>query len=103
MWAYIATYQMPNDDPSALERRVRIDYPVRIDRCDRARHDADAAPPARVRRGPGASTRVERTLVWSHWIWFLVPHGTALYLLLRHRERFPRGAVPALRGRSTSA
>ena len=33
MWAYVATYQMPNDDPIALERRVRIDYPVRADRA----------------------------------------------------------------------
>ena len=32
MWAYLATYQMPNDDPEALERRVRIAYPVRADR-----------------------------------------------------------------------
>ena len=22
MWAYVATYQMPNDDPAALEQRV---------------------------------------------------------------------------------
>ena len=32
-------------------------------------------------------------LVWSHWLWFLFPHGTVAYLLLRHRERFPRGAA----------
>ena len=25
MWAYIAIYEMPNDDPQALARRVRID------------------------------------------------------------------------------
>ena len=31
-------------------------------------------------------------LIWSHWIWFFVPHATAAYLLLRHRDRFPRGA-----------
>ena len=29
MWAYVATYEMPNDDPDALERRVRVAYPVR--------------------------------------------------------------------------
>ncbi len=28
MWAYIAAYEMPNDDHEALERRVRIDYPI---------------------------------------------------------------------------
>ena len=32
-------------------------------------------------------------LVWSHWLWFLFPHGTVAYLLLRHPERFPRGAA----------
>src|SRR5215207_10185914 len=31
MWAYVATYKMPNDDPGALERRVRVTYPVRAD------------------------------------------------------------------------
>src|SRR5687768_5838751 len=32
MWAYLATYKMPNDDPEALERRVKVAYPVKIDR-----------------------------------------------------------------------
>jgi PAP2 superfamily len=91
MWAYIATYQMPNDDPIALERRVRIAYPVRADRA----LGLGATPSLRLQRRlgrPGRINRWERVLVWSHWLWFLVPHGTALFLLLRHRERFPRGA-----------
>ena len=91
MWAYVATYQMPNDDPVALERRVRIDYPVRADRFI----GRGTTPTLRLQRAFGRPARInaaEQTLIWSHWIWFLVPHGTALYLLLRHRERFPRGA-----------
>ena len=32
MWAYVAAYKMPYDDPEALGRRVRIAYPVRADR-----------------------------------------------------------------------
>jgi len=91
MWAYVATYQMPNDDPIALERRVRIDYPVRADRAI----GRGVTPTLRLQRAfgrPGRINRAERTLIWSHWIWFLVPHGTAVYVLLRHRERFPRGA-----------
>ncbi len=32
-------------------------------------------------------------LVWSHWLWFGVPHGSVAYLLLRHRERFPTAAA----------
>jgi membrane-associated phospholipid phosphatase len=31
--------------------------------------------------------------VWAHWSWFLVPHGTVAYILLRHHRRFPRAAV----------
>src|SRR6476660_980046 len=31
MWAYLAAYKMPNDDPEALEARVLVDYPVRFD------------------------------------------------------------------------
>ena len=91
MWAYVATYQMPNDDPDALERRVRIDYPVRVDRLI----GGGMTPSIRLQRAfgqPGRHNLVERTLIWSHWIWFLVPHGTVAYLLLRHRDRFPRGA-----------
>ena len=28
-----------------------------------------------------------------HWSWFVVPHGTLAYILLRHREHLPRSAV----------
>ena len=33
MWAYLAAYEMPNDDPEALAARVRVDYPIAIDRA----------------------------------------------------------------------
>ena len=92
MWAYFATYQMPNDDPEALERRARVAYPVRADRAIGLGH----TPTLRLQRAfgrPGRINDLEKVLVWSHWIWFTVPHGTALYLLLRHREQFPRGAT----------
>jgi membrane-associated phospholipid phosphatase len=92
MWAYLAAYEMPHDDPAALERRVRVDYPIRIDRI----LGAGSLPTLRIqgRLGrPGAFSPPEKVLVWAHWIWFTVPHGTLLYILLRHRERFPRAAV----------
>src|SRR6185503_7441200 len=31
--AHVALYEMPNDDSEALRRRVRIDYPVLVDRA----------------------------------------------------------------------
>jgi len=92
MWAYLAGYEMPHDDPGALEARVRVAYPVRADRA----LGLGATPTIRLQRAfgrPGRFSLPERVLVWSHWLWFLVPHGTALYLLLAHRDRFPRGAA----------
>jgi membrane-associated phospholipid phosphatase len=92
MWAYIATYEMPNDDPEALERRVRVEYPVRVDRFI----GRGTTPTLRVQRAlahPGGFRSWERVLVWSHWLWFLFPHGTVVYLLFRRRGRFARGAA----------
>jgi hypothetical protein len=92
MWAYLATYKMPNDDPEALEARVRVAYPVRIDRAI----GGGTTPTLRLQRllgKPGRFRTWEKVLVWSHWLWFLFPHSTVAYLLLRHPERFPRGAA----------
>src|SRR5829696_4439040 len=92
MWAYIATYEMPNDDTEALERRARVAYPVRVDRFI----GGGTTPTLRLQRRlghPGGFRRWEKALVWSHWLWFLFPHGTVLYFLLRENERFPRAAA----------
>lgn len=93
MWAYVAMYEMPADDPEALERRVHVDYPVTVDRAiglgelPGVRLQRRFIPTERSLRAP------EKVLVWSHWVWFTVPHGTALYVLLRKRQRFPRAAT----------
>jgi len=92
MWAYLAAYEMPADDRDALERRVRVAYPVRADRA----LGLGTTPTLRLQRAFGRPARFsvwEKTLVWTHWLWFLVPHGTVAYLLLAHRERFPAGAT----------
>jgi hypothetical protein len=92
MWAYLATYKMPNDDPEALEARVRVEYPLRFD----CAIGFGKTPTLRLQRAygrPGHFNALEKTLVWSHWLWFLVPHGTVLYVLARHPERFARTAT----------
>jgi hypothetical protein len=92
MYAYLATYQMPNDDPEALERRVRVTYPVRADRA----LGRGTTPTLRLQRAfgtPGSFATWEKLLVWSHWLWFAFPHGTAAYVLIRHREQFPKAAA----------
>src|SRR4051794_41687598 len=40
MWGYIAHYEMPNDDPEALQRRGGVGYPPRVDQ-----HICPGAPP----------------------------------------------------------
>ena len=92
MWAYLATYQMPNDDPENLERRVKIDYPVKFDRA----LGGGELPGVRIQRALAKDGEVrapERVLIWSHWVWFAFPHGTAAYILARHPDRFPRAAL----------
>jgi membrane-associated phospholipid phosphatase len=90
--AYMAAYEMPHDDPEELERRVRVDYPVAIDRVI----GLGVPPTLRLQRllsAPGRPRTIEKVLVWCHWIWFMVPHGTAAYVLIRRRERFGRTAL----------
>jgi membrane-associated phospholipid phosphatase len=96
MWAYVAAYKFPHDDPAAQERRVRIDYPIMLDRA----LGFGALPSLRLQRalsrsGPdGPRWRaLDRVLVWAHWSWFMVPHGSIAYILVRHPARFPRAAV----------
>ncbi len=92
MWAYVAMYEMPNDDPEALEARVRVSYPVEIDRAI----GLGIPPSLRLQRRlarPGRITPADQVLIWTHWAWFLIPHGTVAYHLWRHRDRFPRAAV----------
>jgi hypothetical protein len=92
MWAYMSAYKTPHDDPEALERRVRIDYPIAVDRV----LGLGVTPTVRLQRGigrPGTIRPLERVLVWTHWMWFAVPHGAVLYVLARRREDFERAAV----------
>jgi hypothetical protein len=91
MWAYLAAYEMPHDDPEALRRRVRIDYPVQVDRV----LGLGVPPTLRLQRllsAPGETRRVEKVLVWTHWVWFAVPHAATAYVLVRRREQFGRAA-----------
>ncbi len=92
MWAYVAHYEMPNDDPERLAARVRVDYPVRFDGI----LGLGTLPGVRLQRRlgrPGPLRRTEQLLVWCHWLWFLVPHGTVAWFLLRRHDRFERAAL----------
>jgi hypothetical protein len=91
MWAYLSAYKAPHDDESAQERRVFVDYPIAVDRV----LGLGRLPTVRLQRrlARGQWRLGDRVLVWAHWLWFLVPHGTLVYIMLRHRSRFDRSAV----------
>ncbi len=92
MWAYLAAYEMPYDDPEALAARVRVDYPIVIDRA----LGLGVPPTLRLQRAfsaPGTVNRAERVLVWCHWMWFTVPHATVAYVWWRTPDRFPAAAA----------
>jgi hypothetical protein len=94
MNAYVATYEMPHDDPERLQARARVRYPVVADRI----LGFGELPGLRLQRSfarrEGQPLRIaEQVLVWCHWLWFAVPHGAVAYVLLRRREQFPRAAV----------
>jgi membrane-associated phospholipid phosphatase len=92
MWGYLAAYKMPHDDPGRLEARVRIDYPVDIDRM----LGFGLTPTQRLQHRfaqPGSISGFERVLVWCHWMWFAVPHAAVGYVLVRDPDRFPSAAV----------
>jgi membrane-associated phospholipid phosphatase len=98
MWAYLAAYKTPHDDEQAQARRVHIDYPIDIDRV----LGLGELPTLRLQRalarvdpasGAPRWRALDRVLVWAHWTWFMVPHGTLVYILVRRPERFTRAAV----------
>jgi membrane-associated phospholipid phosphatase len=92
MWVYTAAYKMPHDDERRQAERVRIDYPIAIDRL----LGLGITPSLRLQRAfakPGAVNRFERVLVWCHWTWFFVPHSSVLFVLLREPDRFAGAAA----------
>ena len=92
MWAYVHAYELPNDDPERLAKRVRVGYPIAIDRV----LGLGTPPTVRLQRmlsAPGRVNRFERFLVWCHWVWFFVPHGSLAYVRWRRPEQFPRAAA----------
>jgi len=94
MNAYVANYEMPHDDPERQAARVKVRYPIVADRI----LGLGELPGLRLQRAfarrQGQPLRsAEQVLVWCHWLWFIVPHGTVAYLLLRRRELLAGGAA----------
>jgi hypothetical protein len=92
MWAYVAHYELPNDDHERLLRRVKVEYPIAIDRVV----GMGETPTIRLQRAlgrPGEVRPHDTALSIVHWAWFFMPHTAVLYILARHPERFGRSAA----------
>ncbi|MGH2852925.1 MAG: phosphatase PAP2 family protein [Solirubrobacteraceae bacterium] len=96
MWAYVAAYKSPHDDEAQQAQRVHVDYPIAVDRAlgfgelptERLQHRLARVGPD----GPRWRT-LDKVLVWTHWSWFMVPHGALAYILVCHPRRFGRAAA----------
>ncbi len=91
MWAFIMVHEIPYDEPERLRRRLRVNYPMAIDRA----LAAGSLPNARLQRALARLSRVKvinHVLTWAHWLWFFEPYLALSFILLRHSERFPRAA-----------
>lgn len=90
MWAYLVAHELPYDDPERLRRRLRIRYPIVVDRA----LGAGTLPNARLQKWlsrPEGRT-LDTVLTWTHWLWFLEPYAALLWIRSRDERRFARGA-----------
>jgi membrane-associated phospholipid phosphatase len=91
MWAFTVLHELPYDDPAALRRRLRIRYPIRIDRAI----GGGELPTVRLQRALASDeepTKLDRVLTIVHWAWFAEPHLALTWILVRHNDSFPRAA-----------
>jgi membrane-associated phospholipid phosphatase len=91
MWAFTVVHELPYDDPERLRERLKVRYPIQVDRA----LGCGELPTHRLQRtfsrsGPVGARDVFLTIV--HWAWFLEPHAALLWIILRNEERFPRSA-----------
>lgn len=91
MWAFAVSHELPYDDPVRLRERLRVEYPIRIDRMI----GLGRLPNARLQRlfhdGPFGQV-LTRFSAWTHWFWFAQPYVALAWILIRHNDRFPHSA-----------
>jgi membrane-associated phospholipid phosphatase len=91
MWMFVLGHELPYDDPERAESRLRVGYPIRVDRV----LGGGELPNVRLQRalgGLGNRSVINRALCWVHWSWFFEPHSALAYILARDQEQFARSA-----------
>jgi membrane-associated phospholipid phosphatase len=91
MWMFTMGHELPYDDPEALRSRLRVGYPIRVDRV----LGGGELPNVRLQRalvGLGRRNVADRFLSWVHWLWFFEPHAALAWILARDQQQFARSA-----------
>jgi membrane-associated phospholipid phosphatase len=91
MWMFVMGHELPYDDPDALRSRLRIGYPIRVDRI----LGGGELPNVRLQKalaGLGRGNLVDRFLSWVHWSWFFEPHTALTWILAKDPDHFARSA-----------
>ena len=90
-WAFVVAHELPYDDPEVARRRLRIKYPIALDKVI-GRGELPNVRLQRALAGLGKGNTIDRILSYFHWAWFIEPHATLIWILARHPERFARAA-----------
>ena len=91
MWAFAVSHELPYDNPEKLRSRLRIDYPIKIDRWIGGGELPNARLQRTLQRGRYGGT-LTRLSAWTHWAWFAQPYLALVWILLRHNDRLPQSA-----------
>jgi membrane-associated phospholipid phosphatase len=92
MWGYLRAFELTYAHPETLRRRLRVDYPIALDRIV----GAGTLPGVRLQalRADERLARVlDRAMGVVYFSWALERHAVLLHLITRHPERFPRAAA----------
>ena len=92
MWAFVVIHELPYDDPEALRRRLKVRYPIRVDRVIGAGRLPNSRLQELLMRPQERISALDRTLTFAHWAWFFEPHLSLIYILLRDERNFVRAA-----------
>jgi membrane-associated phospholipid phosphatase len=92
MWAYFRAFELTYANPEELRRRLRVDYPIRLDRAM-----CGGTPPGvrlqRLRRRPRVRRLLDTALGVVYFAWALERHAVLLFVIARHPARFARSAT----------
>jgi membrane-associated phospholipid phosphatase len=92
MWAYKVAFELPYDEPARTRARLHVDYPIKADSALAAGMPPTARLQRRLRRPPRLSW-LDRAATVVYFAWEVEPHAALLWILHRHRERFPPAAL----------